>query len=72
MPQRYRTLIWFAGLLSFAGLGIWAGVATPLPVMWAGGAVLGVLLGVAAVAAFLHALDRTPVDALPRRSRRAG
>lgn len=72
MPQRYQRLVWAAGLLSFAGLGLWAGLATPLPVMWAGGALLGVLLGVGAVTAFLHALNSSSVDTLAQRRTRAG
>ncbi len=71
MPHRYRVLVWLAGLVSFAGLGVWAGVATPLPVMWAGGALLGALIGVGAVVAFLHSLDRAPMSGIGR-SRRAG
>lgn len=70
MPWRYRLLVWSVGLLSFAGVGMWVALATPLPLLWSTGAVVGVLLGVAAVALFLRSLEREPVDA--RRTPRAG
>lgn len=69
MPWRYRLLVWFVGVLSFAGVGIWLALATPIPVLWSTGALVGVVLGVAAVAAFLRSLERTPADEAQRTPR---
>lgn len=70
LPLRYRLTIWIAGLVSCAGVGAWAGLMTPLPLMWSSGAALGVLLGVVLVAAYLAVLEggsgpREPAE--PRR-----
>ena len=71
MPWRYRLLVWFTGLLSFAGVGMWVALATPIPVVWSTGAVVGLVLGIAAVNAFLRSLERDPVADV-RRTPRAG
>ena len=57
LPQRYRLTIWIAGLVSCAGVGAWAGLVTPLPLMWSSGAAVGVLLGVVLVTAYLAVLE---------------
>lgn len=69
MPWRYRSLVWFAGLLSFSGVGIWLAIATPIPLVWSTGGVLGAVLGVAAVTFFLRSLGRERVDDLGRTPR---
>ena len=66
LPLRYRLTIWIAGLVSCAGVGAWAALMTPLPLMWSSGAVLGAGLGVIVVAGYLSVLVRTP-DARARR-----
>jgi hypothetical protein len=66
MPWRYRLLVWFSGLLSFCAVGIWVALATPVPLMWSTGAVLGVVLGVAAVTYFLQSLSRDQVEDIRR------
>ena len=71
MPWRYRLLVWFVGLLSSSGVGMWLALATPLPVLWSTGAAVGMVLGIAAVAVFLRSLEREPVDDA-RRTPRAG
>ena len=68
LPARYRLAIWIAGLLSFAGIGAWLALTTPLPVVWSSGAVVGGVLGVLAVAAFLHLFDKDPGGRPARRS----
>ena len=67
LPLRYRLTIWLTGLLSFAGLGAWFSLVTPLPLVWSSGAGLGALVGVVIVAAYLSALEggraaRRPAD----------
>lgn len=65
LPLRYRLTIWITGLLSFAGLGVWAALMTPLPLMWSAGAVVGALLGVLAVAGYLAVLEGGPTSRDP-------
>ena len=55
-----RLTVWVAGLLSFAGVGAWLAHTTPVPLVWSSGAVLAVLLGALAIAAFLHLLVSDP------------
>jgi hypothetical protein len=52
--------IWVSGLITFAVAGAYVATLADLPVMWSSGAVVGVGLGVVAVAAFLHLLESTP------------
>jgi hypothetical protein len=52
--------IWIAGLVTCAGVGAYAAALTDLPLVWSSGAVVGVALGVVAVAGFLHLLEGTP------------
>jgi len=60
IPPRYRFTVWFAGLLSFAGAGAWLALVTGVPVVWSGGALIGVVLGVLATLAFLYSLEHEP------------
>jgi hypothetical protein len=60
LPLRYRVTIWIAGLVSCAGVGAWAALMTPLPLVWSAGAVLGAGLGVLIVACYLSVLERGP------------
>ena len=71
MPWKYRLLVWSIGLLNFVGVGIWVALATPLPLLWSTGAVVGMVLGIVAVAVFLHSLEHEPADDV-RRTPRAG
>jgi hypothetical protein len=57
---RYRIAIWSAGLLTFALVGAWFGLSARTTPSWGSSAVLGVLVGAVAVAAFVHVLDRSP------------
>lgn len=59
LPSRYRLAIWIAGLLTFTVAGAWLALTTPLPMVWSSGAVVGAVLGILAVAAYLHALEGT-------------
>ena len=74
LPLRYRLTIWIAGLLSCAGLGAWAALLSPLPLVWpsgpALGALLGAALGVLVVAGYLSLLERSPVALRPDGQRR--
>jgi ABC-type Na+ efflux pump permease subunit len=60
LPLRHRLAVWVGGLLSFAGVGAWLAHTTPVPLVWSSGAVLAVLLGALAIAAFLHLLVSDP------------
>ncbi len=67
LPVRYRAVIWVAGLLTFTGFGAWLTLDLPT-VSWRTGSLVGLFLGTAAVAVFLHVLERSPEPArLPRR-----
>ncbi len=66
LPLRYRLTIWIAGLVSCAGVGAWAALMTPLPLVWSSGAVLGAGLGVLVVAGYLSVLERSPEPRAPR------
>jgi len=60
LPSKYRLTIWVAGLVTFAGVGAWLALTTPLPLVWSSGAVVGAALGVLMVAGFVHLLEHTP------------
>ncbi len=60
LPRRYGIAIWLAGLLTSALGGAWLAVATPLPLIWLGGGLLGALVGLLAVPLFLRLLVREP------------
>ena len=68
LPLRYRLTIWIAGLVTCAGVGAWAALVSPLPLVWSAGAVIGAGLGVLVVAGYLSVLEspaprgRRPVD----------
>ena len=65
--MRYQVAIWCVGLLSSAGLGAWLAWSTSLPLVWSSGAVIGVVLGVAVVAGFLHIFGTSPEESPARR-----
>lgn len=60
LPSRYRVAIWLAGLLTSAVGGAWLVEVTPLPLLWAGGGLLGMLVGLLVVPIFLRLLVREP------------
>jgi hypothetical protein len=60
LPLRYRVTVWFAGLLSFAGVGAWLAHSTVIPLMWSSGAAVAVLVGALAIVSFLHLLAAEP------------
>ena len=57
LPLRYRIAVWAAGLLSFAGIGVWVAVSAELPLLWPSAALLSAVLGAVAVAVFVHLLE---------------
>ena len=61
--MRYQVSIWLVGLVASAGIGAWVAWSTALPIVPSLGAVVGVLLGVAVVGAFLHTFGTAPEDA---------
>jgi hypothetical protein len=61
--MRYQVVIWLVGLLASAGTGAWLAWSTALPMVPSLGAVIGVLLGVAVVGAFVHTFGTAPEDA---------
>ena len=60
--MRYQLVIWLVGLVTTAGTGAWVAWSTPLPLVPASGALVGALLGVAAVGAFLHVFGTQPEE----------
>jgi hypothetical protein len=58
--MRYQVAIWIIGLLTSAGVGAWLAWSTSLPVLPSAGALVGVVLGTAVVAAFLHSFGTDP------------
>ena len=67
LPMRYQVAIWLVGLVATTGTGAWLAYSTALPLLPVSGAVLGALLGVAAVGAFIHAFGTDPAEAPARR-----
>lgn len=59
LPLRYRVTVWALGLVVFATAGAYLALMTALPLLWQTGAALGALLGIVAVAGFLHISDTT-------------
>ena len=57
VPLKHRITVWVLGLLSFAGLGAWLGLASPSPLVWPSTAVVSAALGALAVTLFLHQLE---------------
>lgn len=66
LPMRYQVAIWLVGLVATTGTGAWLAYSTALPMLWTGGALLGALLGVAAVGAFIHTFGTAPAEAPAR------
>ena len=60
LPARYRLAIWVAGLVTFAGAGVWLALFTPLALVWSSAAVVGAGVGVLMVAGYLHVLEKDP------------
>ncbi len=67
LPMRYQVAIWVVGLVACAGTGAWLAWSTRLPLLPSSGAVLGAVLGVAAVGAFLHTFGTSPTKSPARR-----
>ena len=67
LPMRYQVAIWCVGLLASAGTGAWLAWSTALPLLPSAGALVGVVLGTAVVAAFLHTFGADPAEAPSRR-----
>ncbi len=66
LPTRYQVVIWLVGLVATAGTGAWLAYSTALPLVPVSGAVVGALLGIAAVGTFIHAFG-TPSTETPAR-----
>ena len=62
LPVRYRVVVWVAGLVAFAGTGVWLAVLTQVPLGWQSGAATGIALGTLAISSFLRALDGSGSD----------
>jgi hypothetical protein len=67
LPTRYQVGIWVIGLLTSAGLGAWLAWSTSLPLLPSAGALIGIVLGSAVVAGFLHAFGTDPAESPARR-----
>jgi hypothetical protein len=65
--MRYQVAIWVVGLLATTGTGAWLAWTTPVPLVWTSGALLGAVLGVAAVGAFVHTFGTDPAESPARR-----
>jgi len=64
LPRKYQVTIWVAGLVTFTALGSMLVLRADLPMVWPSGAALGAVLGIVAIALFVHAIGRA--DAAPR------
>jgi len=66
LPVRYQLTIWIAGLVVFGSLGAWLALSTSVPLVWRGGALIGLVVGALVVSAFTHliaeprAVERRP------------
>jgi hypothetical protein len=67
LPMRYQLVVWLVGLVTMTGTGAWLAWSTPVPLVWSSGAVVGALLGIAAVGAFVHAIGTESEDSPARR-----
>ena len=67
LPMRYQMAIWLVGLVATTGAGAWLAWSTALPLVPVSGAVVGALLGVAAVGGFLHTFGTAPAETPARR-----
>jgi hypothetical protein len=65
--MRYQVAIWLVGLVATTGTGAWLAYSTALPLVPVSGAVVGALLGIAAVGTFLHTFGTDPAEAPARR-----
>jgi hypothetical protein len=54
LPVRYQVAIWVVGLIATTGTGAWLAWTTPLPLLPSAGALIGAVLGIAVVGAFIH------------------
>ena len=63
LPMRYQVAIWLVGLVASTGTGAWVAWSTAVPVVPASGAVIGALLGIAVVGAFVHTFGSSPDEA---------
>lgn len=59
LPRRYRITLWFVGVVACVGAGAWLAFATPLPMVWQLGAVLGALAAPLLVGAYLRTLGNS-------------
>jgi hypothetical protein len=57
LPVRYQLTIWITGLVLFGGLGAWLATSPSIPVYWRAGALIGVVVGTVAIAAFTRLMS---------------